>query len=138
MPLEVLQTAATAMEQLNFSISLEASEKEYMILLYFLELNSSVKTGERVFNININGVMVHGRFDILQDSSNYKQVVFKVKAKGSLVISLIRVSADVSALGPICNAYEVFKVQNRTSGTVQEDGRLLLAISCPVSVSPLC
>ncbi|RWR77865.1 Protein kinase domain-containing protein [Cinnamomum micranthum f. kanehirae] len=120
-PLEVLQTAATAMEQLNFSISLEASEKEYMILLYFLELNSSVTMGERVFNININGVMVHDRFDILQNSSNYKQVVIKVKANESLDISLIRVSADVSALGPICNAYEVFKVQNRTPGTVQED-----------------
>ncbi|KAJ8617961.1 hypothetical protein MRB53_014147 [Persea americana] len=50
-PLEVIKTAATTMEQLNFSISLEASEKEYMILLYFLELNSSISWSSMVLHL---------------------------------------------------------------------------------------
>lgn len=135
-PLEVLQTAATTESNLKFNISVEAGENEYMIRLYFLETNPLVKTGERVFDININGVKMRERFNISQNSSRYREEVLKVKANGSLVISLNKVSTDVLAPGPICNAYEVFKVHKRIPETVQEDGRFLVII-CAESVSPV-
>lgn len=132
----MLQTAATTESNLKFNISVEAGENEYMIRLYFLETNPLVKTGERVFDININGVKMRERFNISQNSSHYREEVLKVKANGSLVISLNKVSRDVLAPGPICNAYEVFKVHKRIPGTVQEDGRFLVII-CAESVSPV-
>lgn len=132
----MLQTAATTESNLKFNISVEAGENEYMIRLYFLETNPLVKTGERVFDININGVKMRERFNISQNSSRYREEVLKVKANGSLVISLNKVSADVLAPGPICNAYEVFKVHKRIPETVQEDGRFLVII-CAESVSPV-
>lgn len=132
----MLQTAATTESNLKFNISVEAGENEYMIRLYFLETNPLVKTGERVFDININGVKMRERFNISQNSSRYREEVLKVKANGSLVISLNKVSTDVLAPGPICNAYEVFKVHKRIPETVQEDGRFLVII-CAESVSPV-
>ncbi|XP_058081492.1 nodulation receptor kinase-like [Magnolia sinica] len=123
-PIEVLQTAVTNTEHLQFiHDGLEAGHYDYLVFLYFAELNLSIKTGQRVFDIYINGKKESENFDILQNgsTSNYREIVKMVKANGLLNISLIKVSTDVVGLDPICNAYEIFQVHKRVAGTVQQD-----------------
>ncbi|XP_077234062.1 nodulation receptor kinase-like [Tasmannia lanceolata] len=125
-PMEVLQSAATNVERLQFvhaDVNTKASVHDYLVFLYLLELNSSIKTGQRVFDIYVNGEKFYEKFDILQNTtSNYREAVLKVNSTdGYLNISLIKASANVTELGPICNAYEIFQVHKRAAETLQVD-----------------
>lgn len=108
-PLEVLQTALYHSERLEFQESLDKRDYEYRVFLYFFELNETSKHGDRVFDIYINNEKVNENFEILANGSNYKEVVWDVRANGSLNLTLIKASG--SLFGPICNAYEILQVQ---------------------------
>ncbi|KAF5191985.1 Nodulation receptor kinase [Thalictrum thalictroides] len=121
-PLKVLQTAVTKSERLEFIHNdLDERDTTYLIYLYFLELNASVETGQRVFHIFVNGEQMFEKFDILGNNttSNYKEVALNITANGVLNVSLIKVEDDV--LGPILNAYEILEVQKLVTGTLQKD-----------------
>jgi hypothetical protein len=108
-PLDVLQTALYHSERLEFQESLDQRDYEYRVFLYFFELNETSKPGDRVFDIYINNEKVKGNFDILANGSNYTEVVMDARANGSLNLTLIK--AFGSLFGPICNAYEILRVQ---------------------------
>ncbi|KAL0928113.1 hypothetical protein M5K25_002354 [Dendrobium thyrsiflorum] len=122
-PLEVLQTAITDDEQLIFNLKgLVTDHDELLIILHFLELDANVQTGQRVFDIYVNGDKKFANFDVLdnENSSNYKVVTTQVKSNGFLNLSLVKVQ-DAAKYGPICNAYEIYKVLQRTTETIQRD-----------------
>ncbi|KAJ0982654.1 hypothetical protein J5N97_010909 [Dioscorea zingiberensis] len=122
-PLEVLQTAATDDEQLNFQlVGLDTSHENYLVILHFLELNPNIQAGQRKFDIYVNGEKKYDMFDILESrkASNYKAYTLKVKANGFLNISLIKAS-NTTDYGPICNAFEIFEVHDIAAETVQRD-----------------
>lgn len=123
-PLQVLQTALTSSERLEFSHdNLESKNYNYTIVLYFLELNDSVRNpGQRVFDIYINGEKKQEKFDILAGGSNYARVVLNATAIGSLNLTLDR-GSTWSEFGPICNAYEIFQAHPWVQETVEEDGK---------------
>lgn len=79
------------------------------MFLYFFELNKTSKRGDRVFDIYINNEKVKENFEILANGYNYKEVVWDVRANGSLNLTLIKASG--SLFGPICNAYEILQVR---------------------------
>ncbi|PIA55232.1 hypothetical protein AQUCO_00800157v1, partial [Aquilegia coerulea] len=121
-PLKVLQTAVTKSGRLEFIYhDLVEHDTNYLIYLYFLELNTSVVTGQRVFHIFVNGEQMSERLDILGNNttSNYKEVKLNITANGVLNVSLIKVEDAV--LGPILNAYEILEVQKLVTGTLQKD-----------------
>ncbi|KAG6646933.1 hypothetical protein CIPAW_07G042800 [Carya illinoinensis] len=117
-PLKVLQTALNHSERLEFREDLDKNHSDYHVILYFLELNGNVKSGERVFDIYINNDKLRQNFDILANGSNYKEVALDVKANGSLNMTLVRVSG---IFGPICNAYEILQVHPWVQETNQKD-----------------
>lgn len=122
-PLQVLQTAQTHPERLEFLHSdLDKGDYSYYVFLYFLELNESVQARQRVFHIYINNESKHESFDIWANGSNYRNHVLSVRATGFLNLTLIK--ANGSELGPICNAYEILQVHPRVQETLQEDGML--------------
>lgn len=103
---------------------LDTSNNNYLVYLYFLELNDSVKSGQRVFDIYANGEKKYEKFDVLGNGtmSNYRKAVLNITTdNGVLNVSLI---GDSHGLGPICNAYEILQVRTRVEGTFQEDGTL--------------
>ncbi|XP_065874861.1 nodulation receptor kinase-like [Euphorbia lathyris] len=119
-PLKVLQTALTHSDRLEIvHKDLDLEEYNYTVFLYFLELNSSVRLGQRVFSISINNEIKHEKFDILAGESNYKEVALTVTAKGYLNLTLAK--ANGFDFGPILNAYEILQVHQRVKGTNQED-----------------
>lgn len=108
-PLQVLQTALTDQNRFElFHNDLDKGDHQYRVILYFLELKTTVFPGQRVFDIYLNNERKESRFDIQGGGSNYKEVSFDVKANGFLNLTLVK--ASVSGLGPICNAYEIFQV----------------------------
>ncbi|KAM0952008.1 putative protein kinase RLK-Pelle-LRR-I-1 family [Dioscorea sansibarensis] len=122
-PLQVLQTAVTDDEQLNFQlVNLDISHENYLVILHFLELNPDVQAGQRIFDIYVNGEKKSDRFDILESGkpSHYKAFTVKVKANGFLNISLIKASNTVQ-YGPICNAYEIFEAHDIVAETIHRD-----------------
>ena len=122
-PIEVLQTAALNAERLQFlHTNLDTSYDDYLIILFFLELDANVKTGHRIFDIYVNGNKMYEKIDILQNGSlsNYQEVSMRVKSNGSLNISLVKASAG-EKYGPICNAYEIFQVHQKAAETMQRD-----------------
>ena len=126
-PLQVLQTAVTDDEQLNFQlVNLDISHENYLVILHFLELNPDVQAGQRIFDIYVNGEKKSDRFDILESGkpSHYKAFTVKVKANGFLNISLIKASNTVQ-YGPICNAYEIFEAHDIVAETIHRDGMWL-------------
>nr|ADB97921.2 symbiosis receptor kinase SymRK [Arachis hypogaea] len=120
-PLKVLQTALTHPERLEFNNNgLEVKEDyEYLVFLYFLELNNSVREGQRVFDIFVNSEIKEGRFDILNGGSNYRYTLLNVSAKGSLNLTLAKASGSEN--GPLLNAYEIMQVHPWIEGTNQTD-----------------
>nr|CAK32638.1 putative symbiosis receptor-like kinase [Datisca glomerata]CAP62376.1 symbiosis receptor-like kinase [Datisca glomerata] len=120
-PLPVLQTALTHSTQLVFLHSdIETEAYEYRVFFYFLELDETVKPGQRVFDIYINDEKQASGFDILANGSNYKQSVFTVLANGSLNLTFVK-SSDGSPLGPTCNAYEILQVRPWIQETNEKD-----------------
>ncbi|KAL6012718.1 hypothetical protein ACLOJK_003207 [Asimina triloba] len=129
-PIRVLQTAVTNKGELQFlHHDLKVGDQDYLVFLYFVEHNQSVKTGQRVFDIYINGAKTYTNFDILQNgtASNYREVYWKVNANGVLNISLIK-NSDAFGLDPICSAYETFEVHNRVAETSQDDVDAIMTV----------
>ncbi|KAK9285498.1 hypothetical protein L1049_024692 [Liquidambar formosana] len=128
-PLQVLQTALTHSARLEFNHSnLDTGDNNYNVYLYFLELNASVQTGQRVFDIYINDKKRVPNFDILANGFNYREVVLNVTANGSLNLTLVKAS-NGSEFGPICNAYEILQVYPlMVQGTNQEDVDVIVAL----------
>ncbi|KAL8125094.1 nodulation receptor kinase-like isoform X2 [Apium graveolens] len=119
-PIKVLRTALTHPEQLQFlHNNLDTGFYEYELYLYFLELNESVQTGQRLFNIYINNRMVE-EFDIMASGSRFRTLVLNFTANGALNLTMIK-AANGSLLGPICNAYEILQIRAWIQGTNQED-----------------
>lgn len=121
-PLQVLQTALTHPERLEFAHNgLETEDYEYRVFLYFLELNSTLKAGQRVFDIYLNSEIKKERFDVLAGGSQYSYTVLNVLANGSLNITLVKASG--SEFGPLLNAYEILQVRSWIEETNQTDGK---------------
>jgi hypothetical protein len=71
-PAKVLQTALTHTDRLEFLHNeLDTQDSNYTVFLYFFELNQSIKTGQRVFDIYINNEIKLGKFDIWAYGSAY-------------------------------------------------------------------
>ncbi|XP_021274644.1 nodulation receptor kinase-like [Herrania umbratica] len=121
-PLKVLQTAVTDSNQLEFlQNGLDNEDYNYTVILYFLELNDTVtRIGQRVFDIYINNERKEDNFDILANGSNYREGFYNVTAKGSLNLTLVKVS-NRSEFGPICNAFEILQVRPRDLQTDYDD-----------------
>ncbi|KAF2283854.1 hypothetical protein GH714_016539 [Hevea brasiliensis] len=79
-------------------------------------LNDSTK----VFNIYINNEIHQKEFDIQANGSHYNVVELNVTAKGSLNLTLVKVT-NRSVFGPILNAYEILQVYPWIQGTNQQD-----------------
>ena len=119
-PLQVLKTAVTHQERLEFQYdTLDAGSRNYSIYLYFLELNESVRVGERVFNVFINDKNMH-TVDILASGAPFLRVTLNFTTNGVLNLTLVK--ASNSQLGPICNAYEIWQVYPRNAETNAEEG----------------
>ncbi|KAJ8769391.1 hypothetical protein K2173_002595 [Erythroxylum novogranatense] len=120
-PSQVLQTALYHPDRLEFQHNdLDTQEYNYVVFLYFYELNASVQKGQRVFDIYINNEIKLDRFDILANGSKYIEVPLNVAATGSLNLTLARLR-NVSDFGPILNAYEILQVKTWVQGTNQRD-----------------
>ncbi|CAK8540395.1 unnamed protein product [Lathyrus sativus] len=119
-PLKVLQTALTHPERLEFVHNgLETEDYEYSVLLYFLELNNTLKAGERVFDIYLNSEIKKESFDVLEGGSKYSYTVLNISANGSLNITLVKASG--SKFGPLLNAYEILQARPWIDETDQTD-----------------
>lgn len=119
-PIEVLQTAVTHPERLEFlHEDLETGIHKYNLYLYFLELNNTVQAGQRVFDIFINNEKQQ-EIDILAGGSNYSMVILNFTTNGFLNMTMIKTS-NGSQLGPICNGYEILHVHPWFQLTAQED-----------------
>lgn len=119
-PLEVLQTAVTHQERLEFHYdTLDAGSRNYDLYLYFLELNESVRVGERVFDVYINDKNVR-TIDIWASGASFLTVALDFTTNGVLNLTLVK--ASNSQLGPLCNAYELWQVNPRNAETNAEEG----------------
>lgn len=126
-PLQVLQTALTDPNRLEISLrDLDTQYYEYLVFLYFLELNKTVEPGQRVFGIYLNGERRKPTFDIQGNGSNYNEVVFNVSAHGFVNVTLIKASGSV--FGPLFNAYEIFQVHPWSQDTSSGDGKFDFSI----------
>ncbi|KAL9328525.1 hypothetical protein ACSQ67_003528 [Phaseolus vulgaris] len=125
-PLQVLQTALTHPERLEIQSSLDTEDYEYRVFLYFLELNSTVKEGKRVFDIYVNGEIQREKFDILARGSNYTYTVLNVSANGSLNLTLVKASG--AEFGPLLNAYEILQMRSWIEETNQKDVEVIQKI----------
>ncbi|KAI4328102.1 hypothetical protein L6164_020487 [Bauhinia variegata] len=126
-PLQVLKTAVTHPDRLQFTHDdLENGVFEYRLILYFLELNDTLKAGQRMFDIYVNNEIKKKGFDIKAEGSNYKHTVLNATANGSLNLTLIKASGSES--GPLCNAYEIFQVRPRAEETNQTDLEVILGV----------
>ncbi|KAL0332406.1 UNVERIFIED_CONTAM: Nodulation receptor kinase [Sesamum calycinum] len=114
-PLEVLQTALTHPERLEFQYkNLDAGTYNYNLYLYFLELDDSVQVGQRVFDVYINNEKRQA-VDILSSGSRYSSVALDFTTNGILNLTLVK--ALNSQLGPVCNAYEILQDYPRNAET---------------------
>ncbi|XP_076893966.1 nodulation receptor kinase-like [Bidens hawaiensis] len=118
-PIQVLQTAKIHSDRLEFWHNLDSGYYNYTINLYFLELDDSVQTGQRVFDIYINNVN-RQQIDIMSAGLNYKALSINFTANKFLNLTLEKTS-NGSQFGPICNAYEVFQVIPLLQATDQQD-----------------
>lgn len=126
-PLQVLRTALTDPDRLEILHNdLETEDYEYVVFLYFLELNDTVEPGQRLFDIYLNNESKSTAFDVLGNFSSYKEVVFNVRANGSLNVTLVKAPGSVS--GPICNAYEILQVHQWVQQTSLKDGKFQLFV----------
>lgn len=69
-PLQVLHTALNHSDRLDFQVELDQEDSDYRVFFNFLELNETVKFGQRVFDIYINHEKIKGNFDIWANGSN--------------------------------------------------------------------
>ncbi|XP_057854218.1 nodulation receptor kinase isoform X1 [Cryptomeria japonica] len=127
-PNQVLQTAkmGSCGKRLELLIDNENQEaKDYLVILYFREVDDKVQVGERVFDIHVNGELMHSHVDILANGTEqYKLLNFEVHAVGGLNISL----EGTSKLSPICNAYEAYEIITKKAGTAESDVSALVIL----------
>ncbi|CAK7339751.1 unnamed protein product [Dovyalis caffra] len=124
-PAKVLQTALTHTDRLEFLHNdLDTEDSNYTVFLYFFELNYSIKTGQRVFDIYINNEMKMGKFDIWAYGSAYRETALSVTASRSLNLTLVK-AANASDLGPSLNAYEILQW---IPGTNQQDVEVIMKV----------
>ncbi|XP_061949250.1 nodulation receptor kinase-like isoform X1 [Populus nigra] len=124
-PAKVLQTALTHTDRLEFLHNdLDTQDSNYTVFLYFFELNQSIKTGQRVFDIYINNEIKLGKFDIWAYGSAYREAALNVTASRSLNLTLVKVE-NASDLGPILNAYEILQW---IQGTNQQDVEVIMKV----------
>ncbi|XP_022155334.1 nodulation receptor kinase-like [Momordica charantia] len=110
-PLEVLRTALTHPTHLVFlHDDLDTATYEYRIFFHFVELNRTVKSGQRLFDVYINSEKKATNYDILAHGSNYRWEFYDILANGSLNLTLVKASIG-SELGPTCSAYEIMQVR---------------------------
>ncbi|KAK6923231.1 Malectin-like domain [Dillenia turbinata] len=126
-PAEVLQTALYDPQILEFNQEVETASYNYTAVLYFLELNSTVQVGQRVFDIYINNNEKFKGFDILGGGSSYREAVCNFTSNGSFKLTLIK-APDGSILGPLLNAYEILLVHSRVDATVQQDADVITEV----------
>lgn len=106
---------------------LEARDLRYELYLYFLELDDFVKTGQRVFDVYVNGVN-RLEVDISQSDVRSLKVVLNVTANRYLNLTMVKAS-NKSELGPMINAYELFEVhQKLVHDTLEQEGRHLILV----------
>lgn len=128
-PIKVLQTAMASSDRLVLlSSGLETQQYNYTIFLYFLELNSSARAGERVFDIYVNSEKTWDGFDIQGKGSTYREVALNVTARGSLNLTLVKVSNESVVFGPICNAYEILQVYSWSQESAQGDVDVMMNV----------
>ncbi|XP_071709829.1 nodulation receptor kinase-like [Rutidosis leptorrhynchoides] len=125
-PIEVLNTAQTNPDRLEFLHNFRSEYTDYIIYLYFLELNGSVQTGQRVFDVYIND-QKREQIDVMSNGSNYKALKLNFTASQFLNLTLLKDSKE-SQFGPICNAYEIFQVRQLLQATDQEDVDVIFKI----------
>ncbi|KAI9111581.1 hypothetical protein K1719_017271 [Acacia pycnantha] len=119
-PLQALQTALTHPERLEFIHNIsETWNHDYRVFLYFLELSNTVRSGQRVFDIYLNGDLKEKSFDIMAGGSNYRHTVLNVSSNGAINLTLAKESR--SEYGPLCNAYEILEVLPWKKETNQTD-----------------
>lgn len=108
-PLQVLQTALAHSERLELIHNVsETWNHDYRVFLYFLELSNTVRSGQRVFDIYLNGDLKEKSFDVMAGGSNYRHTVLNVSSNGAINLTLAKDSS--SEYGPLCNAYEILEV----------------------------
>lgn len=133
-PLQVLQTALTHSERLEFIHNIsETWNHDYRVFLYFLELSNTVRSGQRVFDIYLNGDLKEKSFDIMAGGSNYRHTVLNVSANGAINLTLAKKSS--SEYGPLCNAYEILEVLPWKKETNQTDCKCIPKCQSLVSSS---
>lgn len=120
-PITVLRTARTHSDHLEFWHDFPAGYNNYILNLYFLELDESVQTGQRVFDIYINDEQ-RQQIDIISGGLNYKATSINFTASQFLNLTITK--ANGSQWGPICNAYEILQVHPLLQATDQQDGNL--------------
>ncbi|XP_076906325.1 nodulation receptor kinase-like [Bidens hawaiensis] len=118
-PIQVLQTAKTHSDRLEFWHNYDSGYNNYTINLYFLELDDSVQNGQRLFDIYINDVK-RQQIDIMSTGLNYKSISINFTANKFLNLTLKK-TFNGYQFGPICNAYEVFQVLPLLQATDQQD-----------------
>ncbi|KAM0032385.1 putative protein kinase RLK-Pelle-LRR-I-1 family [Helianthus debilis subsp. tardiflorus] len=124
-PITVLQTARTHSDRLEFWHDFQSGYNDYILNLYFLELNESVQTAQRVFDIYINDKQ-RMNIDIISGGSNYKAASINFTANQFLNLTITK--ANGSRWGPICNAYEILQVRPLLQATDQKDVDVILII----------
>jgi len=96
------------------------------VFLYFLELDDTVKAGQRVFDIYLNNEIKKEKFDVLAGGSKNSYTVLNISANGSLNITLVKASG--SKFGPLLNAYEILQARSWIEETSQTDGKFKLRL----------
>ncbi|XP_068657022.1 nodulation receptor kinase-like [Aristolochia californica] len=138
-PIKVLETAVTHTERLQFLFNDSGyiHYERFHVCLYFLELDPLIAVGQRVFDIYANGEKMRGSFDIQENNtSNYKELVFAVpNNNGFLNITLLKNSTIPLAAGPLCNAYEIFRVHEIVPGTLQKDVDAIVEVRDEIRVA---
>ncbi|KAI7736286.1 hypothetical protein M8C21_001731 [Ambrosia artemisiifolia] len=124
-PITVLQTARTHSDRLEFWYNFQSGYNDYILNLYFLELDGSVQTGQRVFDIYINDKQ-RENIDIKSGGSNYKAASINFTANQFLNLTITK--ANGSRWGPICNAYEILQLRPLLQATDQKDVDVILII----------
>ncbi|CAI9110561.1 OLC1v1010612C1 [Oldenlandia corymbosa var. corymbosa] len=126
-PNQVLQTALTHPEKLQFLYDqLDPVYYRYDIILYFLELNESVKARERVFDIYINSIN-KSQVDIVGSGSSVLVVALNVTANGKLDLTMVK-SPNGSKLGPILSAFEIMRAHPLNQETSQEEVGIMMDV----------
>ncbi|XP_031400132.1 nodulation receptor kinase-like isoform X2 [Punica granatum] len=130
-PFKVLQTALQDPEKLVLPTAnlnnFDNLNHSYAIFLHFLEPDSSVGAGQRVFDVLVNGKNEKAGFDIRAGGGSYRRLVLNVTVRWGLNLTLVKVP-NAFRFGPICSAYEIFEVLPKIEGTRKEDVDVMLTV----------